>query len=210
VHERTSINACRFWSSARSEDPCPGQYVHRWRRSLAERLLHRLRAVTQHGRKACKPFLCRSPCCEHERTAAAERRCLKDEIYCPQTGASCQQRACSTYSRYVCCLQVHTSLQTAEARLALLEARLASAAPAAAADADASTDARPPALDSRDGLSPGASADATAVDDAVAAATQSRTDWEAEAGAAAGVRRGAGDSTSDSAEDDAGVDGSRP
>jgi hypothetical protein len=108
-------------------------------------------------------------------------------------------------------VQVHTSLQTAEARLALLEAQLASAAPAPAANAVEETNARPPAMDSRDGLSSGASADATAVDDAVAAATQPSTDWEAGSSAAAGMGVDAGDSISDSADDDgAGNDALRP
>lgn len=92
-----SSDACRPWSSARPEDPCPGQYVHCWRRSLAERLLHCLRAVAQHGRTACKLYLCRPPLCEIWRMAAAERHCLKDELCCQQTGTSDQfERAGST------------------------------------------------------------------------------------------------------------------
>ena len=107
-------------------------------------------------------------------------------------------------------MQVHTSVQTAEARLALLEAQLASAAPAAAANAVASTDARQPAADSCDVLSPGASAAATDVDDAVAAVTQPSTDWDAGAGAAAAPDSGASDSISESADDGAGIDDLRP
>jgi hypothetical protein len=78
-------------------------------------------------------------------------------------------------------VQVHTNLQLAEARLALLEAQVATtAAPGAAANAHVVTNIRQSAAESHDGLS--SEADVAAADHGVMLAPQRCDDWAAGAG----------------------------
>jgi hypothetical protein len=104
-------------------------------------------------------------------------------------------------------MQLQTNLQSAEARLALLEAQLTSALPEPAADAIVETDTHQSAADKQHGVSAGASTDAAAVDDGVVSV--SRHSRDRAAGAEEQWRAGAGGSTADGTEDGAEMNGLR-